>query len=53
MKYPTLDGSGLAVAQIVRVIVRERGTKASETVLKRIGSCADSIGWFRLACVGV
>jgi hypothetical protein len=53
MKYPTLDGPGLAAAQIVRVIVRERGTKASETVLKRIGSCADSIGWFRLECVGV
>ena len=39
--------------EIVRVIVREPGTKPSETVLRRVALCADSIGWFRLACVGV
>jgi hypothetical protein len=50
MKYPTLDGPGLAAAQIVRVIVRELRTQASETVRKRIGFCADSIGWRVLAC---
>jgi hypothetical protein len=39
--------------KIVRVIVRELGTKAAETVLKRSPVFADFIGCFRLACVGV
>jgi len=37
----------------VRENVRELGTKPAETSLKQSRFCADFIGSFRLACVGV
>jgi hypothetical protein len=40
-------------ATIVRVIVREQGTTATETDLKRTVFLVDSLGWFRLELFAV
>ena len=48
-----LNGSTACSAEIVRVIVRERGTKPSETSLKLFASRVDFIGSRCTACVGV
>jgi hypothetical protein len=46
-------GKGIGPPKIVRVIVRERGTTASKTVLKRLALSVDFIGSFRLTLYGV